>query len=145
MIRRPPRSTRTDTLFPYTTLFRAIVEVALLVLKEGQRHYGATYELCSEGRFTAYDIGETIGRVTGQSISVQEISADDYLTVLFGDGDRSQFAHQVAVLKSISKRYSEHDFVGNPNVLTWLLGRSTERRVGKECVSTCRSRWSPYH
>src|SRR3546814_20192449 len=26
-----------------------------------------------------------------------------------------------------------------------LIGRSEERRVGKECVSTCRSRWSPYH
>src|SRR3546814_19583294 len=25
------------------------------------------------------------------------------------------------------------------------LVRSEERRVGKECVSTCRSRWSPYH
>src|SRR3546814_1206990 len=28
---------------------------------------------------------------------------------------------------------------------TELLRRSEERRVGKECVSTCRSRWSPYH
>src|SRR3546814_19676622 len=27
--------------------------------------------------------------------------------------------------------------------LPW--GRSEERRVGKECVSKCRSRWSPYH
>src|SRR3546814_3963682 len=26
-----------------------------------------------------------------------------------------------------------------------LSPRSEERRVGKECVSTCRSRWSPYH
>src|SRR3546814_6262398 len=26
-----------------------------------------------------------------------------------------------------------------------LLDRSEERRVGKECVSKCRSRWSPYH
>src|SRR3546814_8452293 len=26
-----------------------------------------------------------------------------------------------------------------------MLNRSEERRVGKECVSTCRSRWSPYH
>src|SRR3546814_19057883 len=26
-----------------------------------------------------------------------------------------------------------------------LFFRSEERRVGKECVSTCRSRWSPYH
>src|SRR3546814_13198619 len=29
MIRRPPRSTRTDTLFPYTTLFRSLTNVAL--------------------------------------------------------------------------------------------------------------------
>src|SRR3546814_5498327 len=27
----------------------------------------------------------------------------------------------------------------------WRVARSEERRVGKECVSTCRSRWSPYH
>src|SRR3546814_14837408 len=27
----------------------------------------------------------------------------------------------------------------------WFSPRSEERRVGKECVSTCRSRWSPYH
>src|SRR3546814_12116647 len=26
-----------------------------------------------------------------------------------------------------------------------IVGRSEERRVGKECVSTCGSRWSPYH
>src|SRR3546814_15833297 len=26
-----------------------------------------------------------------------------------------------------------------------ILGRSEERRVGKECVGTCRSRWSPDH
>src|SRR3546814_12827452 len=31
MIRRPPRSTRTDTLFPYTTLFRSIVLSVLSV------------------------------------------------------------------------------------------------------------------
>src|SRR3546814_12093076 len=31
------------------------------------------------------------------------------------------------------------------NRLTYSGLRSEERRVGKECVSTCRSRWSPYH
>src|SRR3546814_11162313 len=31
----------------------------------------------------------------------------------------------------------DDDFLGQP--------RSEERRVGTECVSTCRSRWSPYH
>src|SRR3546814_15949606 len=30
-------------------------------------------------------------------------------------------------------------------LISTLRGRSEERRVGKECVSTCRSRWSPYH
>src|SRR3546814_12320221 len=33
-------------------------------------------------------------------------------------------------------------------VPAWIMKyyiRSEERRVGKECVSTCRSRWSPYH
>src|SRR3546814_11045195 len=30
-------------------------------------------------------------------------------------------------------------------VFTAAGGRSEERRVGQECVSTCRSRWSPYH
>src|SRR3546814_8599554 len=40
---------------------------------------------------------------------------------------------------------------GRDLVVTWktksgaVIKRSEERRVGKECVSTCRSRWSPYH
>src|SRR3546814_18848203 len=39
--------------------------------------------------------------------------------------------------------YPSHALAGQ---LAGLLhpGRSEERRVGKECVSTCRSRWSPY-
>src|SRR3546814_14429773 len=36
MIRRPPRSTRTDTLFPYTTLFRSVREDAVVVELYGQ-------------------------------------------------------------------------------------------------------------
>src|SRR3546814_6225801 len=32
-----------------------------------------------------------------------------------------------------------------PLRVTVHCARSEERRVGKECVSTCRSRWSPYH
>src|SRR3546814_17480520 len=33
----------------------------------------------------------------------------------------------------------------NSHSLKPMLFRSEARRVGKECVSTCRSRWSPYH
>src|SRR3546814_19892651 len=32
----------------------------------------------------------------------------------------------------------------DPQIVLAVI-RSEERRVGKECVSTCRSRWSPYH
>src|SRR3546814_10159377 len=38
MIRRPPRSTRTDTLFPYTTLFRSIVEVLIVERQVADLH-----------------------------------------------------------------------------------------------------------
>src|SRR3546814_11846216 len=38
MIRRPPRSTRTDTLFPYTTLFRSFVTWIALILGATAAH-----------------------------------------------------------------------------------------------------------
>src|SRR3546814_1267612 len=41
MIRRPPRSTRTDTLFPYTTLFRSHVAALVQELVEGMLAVGA--------------------------------------------------------------------------------------------------------
>src|SRR3546814_3140439 len=63
------------------------------------------------------------------------------------DGDPDQGAD----LLPVGKAY----FGFTDEELKWLDGyvrrhtinrfRSEERRVGKECVSTCRSRWSPYH
>ena len=48
-------------------------------------------------------------------------------------------------LNSLSKIYrtDEIETVALENVN--LTVRSEERRVGKECASMCRSRWSPYH
>src|SRR3546814_7783141 len=40
MIRRPPRSTRTDTLFPYTTLFRSSKEPLGPLVREGDDQWG---------------------------------------------------------------------------------------------------------
>src|SRR3546814_5161069 len=41
---------------------------------------------------------------------------------------------------------SEHTTIAAaPSPIDEHMNRSEERRVGKECVSTCRSRWSPYH
>src|SRR3546814_16408121 len=107
MIRRPPRTTRTDTLFPYTTLFRSPLRT---------EHF----QQC------VYDI-----------------------VALFGP-DRRAFLPRAA---------ADHRAAGRAQILTKPAGRalsesslgggwwrrSEERRVGKECVSTCRSRWSPYH
>src|SRR3546814_18775422 len=59
MIRRPPRSTRTDTLFPYTTLFRSHLQ--LIVHDTG---CGMSYETMSrmfEPFFTTKDIGAGTG------------------------------------------------------------------------------------
>src|SRR3546814_6802390 len=38
MIRRPPRSTRTDTLFPYTTLFRSFEDLTLSLERQAAPH-----------------------------------------------------------------------------------------------------------
>src|SRR3546814_5275212 len=46
------------------------------------------------------------------------------------------------LLESPRLRTSER---GNAAMTAYLIAKSEERRVGKECVSTCRSRWSTYH
>src|SRR3546814_12442352 len=99
MIRRPPRSTRTDTLFPYTTLFRSGFPERTI------RGFGPAI------RKLGY------GRGWGRPWSAEE---DALLSRAYAQG------LSLTPLKQ-------------------QLGRSEERRVGKECVSTCRYRWSPYH
>src|SRR3546814_13540596 len=48
----------------------------------------------------------------------------------------------VAVVHNETSTGITHDVAG---LGAAIRARSEERRVGKECVSTCRSRWSPYH
>src|SRR3546814_15548435 len=124
MIRRPPRSTRTDTLFPYTTLFRSggVID-AIDVDRDGvfsprtiRRRAHSPQEGGTQANTAA--IGES-RRYPGEVDSA-------------GDPCRFQL--------SLAKRLT-----GDRNFLEVLIPRSEERRVGKECVRTCRSRWSPYH
>src|SRR3546814_13501928 len=56
MIRRPPRSTRTDTLFPYTTLFRAGGGGPVLIGPRS-RMLAALKEVCHAAGLEARDIG----------------------------------------------------------------------------------------
>src|SRR3546814_15854960 len=54
----------------------------------------------------------------------------------------SHLGHLHCVLDAIAAEIGRaHDELQR----TASVFRSEERRVGKECVSTCRSRWSPYH
>ena len=52
------------------------------------------------------------------------------------------------ILVTLLKPTSGQAFIGGLDVSQngrAVRRRSEERRVGKECVTTCRSRWSPYH
>src|SRR3546814_6563617 len=56
-------------------------------------------------------------------------------------GDQAVAAARIAlVLRIIARNADQHR-----RAIAAEFDRSEERRVGKECVSTCRSRWSPYH
>src|SRR3546814_3052874 len=47
--------------------------------------------------------------------------------------------------EAIKRMSTVHGGQGGSIINMSSVARSEERRVGKECVSTCRSRWSPYH
>jgi uncharacterized protein YbjT (DUF2867 family) len=98
-----------------------VTDVVATVLADSERHAGATYELVAPGRYTAHDLGKIISGVTGGEIAVEQISCDTFLNERFGDAE--QLPYEARVMRAISARYSSHDFIGNPNVLGWLLGR----------------------
>jgi uncharacterized protein YbjT (DUF2867 family) len=115
-----------------------VTDVAVMALTDSARHAGATYELVSPGRWTATELGAVVARVMDQPIGVCEIDADTYARAWLGERDPASATHQLSVLRSISARYSAHDFIGNANVLTWLLGREPttfEEFVRREWVA----------
>src|SRR3546814_15780684 len=108
MIRRPPRSTRTDTLFPYTTLFRSL---------DGNGFPGFSAVSRANG-------SNPLGRFFAVQLQRVEIAA--------GDGVFQQ------LLIGVNEDAHASDMIRHTRGK-----RSEERRVGKECVRTGRSRWSP--
>src|SRR3546814_7827650 len=92
---------------------------------------------------TAYEM-----RISDWSSDV--CSSDLAAYVFFGSADIQQDpwdreSHEKFLSANVREIPSE-DIVSADSIhVSWLTGRSEERRVGKECVSTCRSRWSPYH
>src|SRR5256885_17160340 len=116
MIRRPPRS----TLFPYTTLFRSIHLRGYAQKQPKQEYKREAFELFRQL------IDQVKTEVTRVLMTVQVQS-------------REQVEQATEALEQRSAHSLEHMTYGAPS--DGDIGRSEERRVGKEC----RSRWSPYH
>src|SRR3546814_12279722 len=121
MMRRPPRSTLTDTLFPYTTLFRSRPMVSPKAA-DAVYPWGALWCLLAEGDWPARH--ELLQRYRRASKMIGMLPVG----CLPGDP---------------TPRLSFFWSLRETEFARWES--SEERRVGKECVSTCRSRWSPYH
>jgi uncharacterized protein YbjT (DUF2867 family) len=100
-----------------------VTEVAAAVLASTDEHAGATYELVAPGRYTAHDLAEIISGVVGREIIAEQIDSEVFLNASLGADSVTRFPYQARLLRAISQRYSSHDFIGNPNVLRWLLGR----------------------
>ena len=122
-------------------------EAATKVICEGAKHHGATYELSSSDCLTAHEIAERFSRITGRPIKAEEVSPDDFMVkyrkhpaveakLAAGQTVTAEdFPYEFEVFRAIGACYAKHDFVGNPNVLTWLLGRkpmSVEDYLRKE-------------
>src|SRR3546814_12857023 len=124
MLRRPPTSTRTDTLFPYTTLVRSLGGVGVachaLPLRSPSRQTRFRAAVGRQPRKAARGYLQT--PVTGRRLLLAD--ACYWQTLVTG------------TLWAPRRRRRP----GRPHP---CRPRSEERRVGHECVRTCRSRWSP--
>ena len=99
-----------------------VTDVAETVLVDSVRHAGATYELVAPGRYNALELAQIMSGIIGRDVTVEQISADTFFKERIGEP--SQYPYEAWAMRAISERYSSHDFIGNANVLTWLLGRS---------------------
>src|SRR3546814_20325467 len=135
MIRRPPRSTRTDTLLPYTTLFRShCIGVDPYYLTAKAEEVGYNPEVILSGRRINDGMGSFIaGRVVkmlGQTGRLSHTLKVGILGLAFKENVRDLRNSRVP---DIIKEPREYGI------------RTEERRVGKACVSQCNSRWEPDH
>src|SRR3546814_11882810 len=142
MIRRPPRSTRTDTLFPYTTLFRSDFWNRHGKDVESWQQGGTTFyrvhgPLCSQFMVNQFVYFEGQMPLYAQ---VREVSGKTAVLATLRD-----YTHGKNNVWGITARNREQNFalnlLMNPDCdFVSLLGqRAEERRGGEEWVRKCRS------
>src|SRR3546814_14815633 len=89
-------------------------------------------------------LSEFLAQVERTIIAEVPADLDVLLPLLIADRKSRPTNYAVCVI-SEGARLSSDDPGGDNKIGKSATQRSEERRVGKECVSTCRSRWSPYH
>src|SRR3546814_16228248 len=148
MIRRPPRSTRTDTLLPYTTLFRSVAADVVALVRGNQPQVGeAQFGPVARLRDLEHDVRPgPFGRVPGEAEMVVEHGPHDLPAghhLLDRDLAAVQVAHAVDEL--VAAAVGVAGDVGRPPAAHVAdrgedaVGRAEERRVRKEWGRTCRS------
>lgn len=96
-----------------------LAEAASIILTS-PGHIGATYELCGPENLSLSDMKAAMEQHFGHKIKVETPQDAMFAAQLknLGVGD-----YQVNTLLKMFQHYNEHGFIGNPNVLTWILGR----------------------
>src|SRR3546814_20637694 len=135
MIRRPPRATRTDTLFPYTTLFRSALPESGLAAFADSLLDSSLKRLKRRGKGLAGLSDEKRHRARIEAKKLRY--ATEFFASLYS-GKKARRRHQ-PFLKRLEKLQA---YLGEPNDLVTGPERSEECRAGSEGVSTCRVRWS---
>src|SRR3546814_4918808 len=82
MIRRPPRSTRTDTLFPYTTLFRSMLQQMRAVVQAAQNSSASAAELAPQPASFADELHRSLQRVSAAQTAASNQRSEEHTSEL---------------------------------------------------------------
>jgi uncharacterized protein YbjT (DUF2867 family) len=89
------------------------------VLSEPARHRFATYELCGADTLTGRQVAAILAEVAGRPVEPQQLPAGQVLAAMRDAPDYTRDA-----MRRLLGHYDSYGITGNPNVLTWLLGRN---------------------
>ncbi|GGF31758.1 SDR family oxidoreductase [Subtercola lobariae] len=98
-----------------------VTAVAASVVGDPQ-HFYATYELCGSDFVTGHDIAAVISELSGREISTELAPITDFADPKPQRRAEDEFSYDA--MYRLWGHYSRYGITGNPNVLTWLLGRT---------------------
>lgn len=93
---------------------------AVSIVLTNSNYIGATYELCGSENLSLSDMIIAMEQHFDREIKVEMIKDEIFIARLKEQGVGE---YQVNTLLKMFQHYNEHGFIGNPNILTWILGR----------------------